>query len=228
MANKRRRVPCPEFYDGVSERGKLPGPSPHADPEQGHRLPSPIDQPALNVRAHSSHRGARSPPLAPSLARDLLPGDTTVLMTRFGSSSVGLLGWGSLRSWFSWSRDKVPKVPCSSDGSAASTSLTSGVGGINKGDAQWRKGDQSGCRRRRVAVGELRQRRRQGERAGSGFTLGLRIRGTRRSSAPHLAALPRILIMPLCLCAKRLGPRYASDGPVCSVAKCSIRPVDGD
>lgn len=34
------------------------------------------------------------PPLAPSLARDLLPGDTTVLMTRFGSSSTGLLGWG--------------------------------------------------------------------------------------------------------------------------------------
>lgn len=68
IANKRRRVLCPEFYDGVSERGNLPGPSPHADPEQGHRLPSPIDQPALNVKAHSSRRGARSPPLAPSLA----------------------------------------------------------------------------------------------------------------------------------------------------------------
>lgn len=259
IANKRRRLLCPEFYDGVSERGNLPGPSPHADPEQGHRLPSPIDQPALNVKAHSSRHGARSPPLAPSLARDLLPGDTTVLMTRFGSSSMGLLGWGrwklwkstwkvtdhddhslcilsgllsrafgearrvqrcctfscllktrnslcskgtlhsprlvgdrlgnweaaltfcstmvkdfpgfpcfgdsqpfvffplpcvpvrarkgqrfkslatltcpppSISSWFSWSRVKVPEVHCFSDGSAASTPLTSGVGGIQQG-----------------------------------------------------------------------------------------------
>ncbi|KAI4809239.1 hypothetical protein KUCAC02_018145, partial [Chaenocephalus aceratus] len=42
------------------------------DPEQGHCLPSPIDQPALNVKPHSSRCSARSPPLAPSLARDLL------------------------------------------------------------------------------------------------------------------------------------------------------------
>lgn len=69
-------------------------PSPHQDPEQGHCLPSPIDQPALNVKAHSSHCGASSLPLAPSLARDLLSGDTTALMTRFGSCSTGLLGLG--------------------------------------------------------------------------------------------------------------------------------------
>lgn len=38
-----------------------------------------------------------------------------------------------LRSWFSRSTVRVPKVPCFSDGSAASTSLTSGVGGIRQG-----------------------------------------------------------------------------------------------
>lgn len=82
-------------------RGNLPGPSPHEDPEQGHNLPSPIDQPALNVKPHSSHHSARSPPLAPSLAHDLLSGDTTVLMTRIGSCSMGLLGLGRWKLWIS-------------------------------------------------------------------------------------------------------------------------------
>lgn len=39
----------------------------------------------------------------------------------------------SLRSWYSWSRVKLPKVHYFSDGSAASTSLMSGVGGIQQG-----------------------------------------------------------------------------------------------
>lgn len=63
------------------------------------------------------------------------------------------------------------------------------------------KGDQSVCRRRRVADGELRRRgdaRVSG--ADSGFRVRLRIRATSRSSIPHLAMIPRILIMPLCLC----------------------------
>lgn len=78
---------------------KLPGPSPREDPEQGHCLPSPIDQPALNVKPHSSHCSARSPSLTPSLAHDLLSGDTTVLMTWFGICTMGLLG---LRRWKLW------------------------------------------------------------------------------------------------------------------------------
>lgn len=41
----------------------------------------------------------------------------------------------------------------------------------------YQKGDQSVCRRRRVADGELRQRRRQGEQADFGFRVRLRIRG---------------------------------------------------
>lgn len=64
----------------------------------------------------------------------------------------------------------------------------------------YQKGDQSVCRRPRVADGELKQRRRQGEQADSGFRVRLQIRGAGRSSNPHLATIPRILIMPLCLC----------------------------
>lgn len=79
----------------------MPGPSPHEDPEQGHNLPSPIDQPALNVKPHSSRCSARSPPLTPSLAHDLLSGDTTALMTRFGSCSTGFLGLGRWNLWIS-------------------------------------------------------------------------------------------------------------------------------
>jgi len=77
--------------------GGVPGPSLHEDPEQGHCLPSPIDQPGLNVKPHSSRCSARSPPLAPSLARDLLSGDTTVQMTWFGIYSMGLLGLGKMK-----------------------------------------------------------------------------------------------------------------------------------
>ncbi|KAL3988522.1 gap junction delta-3 protein [Sarotherodon galilaeus] len=49
------------------------------------------------------------------------------------------------------------------------------------------KGDQSVCRRRRVADGELRQRRRQGEQADFGFRVRLRIRG---QADPAIRILP--------------------------------------
>ncbi|CAL8366919.1 unnamed protein product [Boreogadus saida] len=69
---------------------------------------SPIDQPALNVNPHSNRSmpgvpttTTPPPPRAPSLAGDLLSGDTAALMTRFGTCSMGLLGLGRWKLWIS-------------------------------------------------------------------------------------------------------------------------------
>lgn len=51
----------------------------------------------------------------------------------FKSLAILICFFPSLRSWYSWSRVKLPKVHSFSDGSAASTSLMSGVGGIQQG-----------------------------------------------------------------------------------------------
>ncbi|KAG7525102.1 hypothetical protein JOB18_022241 [Solea senegalensis] len=126
----------------------LSAPSAGPYPEQGHCLPSPIDQPVLNVKPHSSHCSARSPPLAPSLARDLLSGDTTALMTRFGSCSMGLLGLGRWKLWISSWKPQEFGLLEQSVKSPGTTPLVVGapprphsclvwVASI-EGDAQWR------------------------------------------------------------------------------------------
>lgn len=64
----------------------------------------------------------------------------------------------------------------------------------------YQKGDQSVCRRRRVVDREPRQTRLRGRPSRFGVVSSTPDPETSRSSNPHLAMIPRILIMPLCLC----------------------------